>query len=121
MTTPSAKSQFLLLLRQPSGGTPPLEELKKIMALFEAWMKSLRAKRMVVGTNGLEGTGKVLRGSHGLSVTDGPYAETHEIIGGYVLIEADNLEAAVDAARNCPGLGYQMTVEVRPIRPMSGG
>ena len=115
MNTPTPKSQFLLILRQPPGGPPPPQELKKIMAEFHAWMESLRARNMVLGTNGLDPTGKVLRGAKGLSVTDGPYAEAKEIVGGYVLITADNLDDAVAAARDCPGLAYAMTVEVRAV------
>jgi len=116
MTTPSKKPQFLLLLRHPPGGTPPPDELKKIMARFAEWMKAMSAKGMVEGTNGLEGTGKVLRGPRGLSATDGPYPEAKEVVGGYVLITANNLDDAVAAARDCPGLDYHMVVEVRPVR-----
>ena len=114
-TTPD-RSHYLLLLRQPAGGTPPPDELHKIMARFAEWMDTMGAKGMVLSTNGLELSGKVLRGSRGLSITDGPYAEAKEVIGGYVLIAASNLEEAIEAARGCPGLDYHMAVEVRPIR-----
>lgn len=86
------------------------------MARFAAWMSGLNAKGMVEGTNGLETTGKVLRGPRGVSATDGPYPEAKEIVGGYVLINAGSFEAAVEAARDCPGLDYHMAVEVRPVR-----
>lgn len=85
------------------------------MIQFDAWMQAMSAKDMVLGTNGLAGSGAVLRGPRGVSATDGPYLETKEIVGGYVLIAADNLAEAVEAARGCPGLNYQMTVEVRPV------
>ena len=117
MNTQADKSQFLLLLRQPPGGTPPPDELRKIMARFGEWMQAMSAKGLVIGTNGLEITGKVLRGPRGTTITDGPYPESKEIVGGYVLIAADNLEEAIEAARDCPGLGYGMAVEVRPVRP----
>jgi hypothetical protein len=110
----SHRSHYLLVLRQPEGGVPPPEEMKKIMAQFTTWMDDLRKKEMVESTNGLELTGKVLRGRR---VIDGPYAETKEIIGGYVLISASNLDEAVEAAQACPGLDYNLTVEVRPVRP----
>jgi len=116
MNSSPPKSQFLLILRQPPGGAPPADALKKIMAEFHGWMEAMKAKDMVLGTNGLAPAGgKVLRGPKGLSVTDGPYAEAKEIVGGYVLIAADSLEAAVEAARGCPGLNYQMSVEVRAV------
>jgi len=116
MTTQSKTSQYLLLLRHPPGPPPPPEELQKIMSRFSAWMDAMSAKGMVAGSNGLEGTGQVLRGPRGISATDGPYPETKEIVGGYVLIKAESLHDAVEIARDCPGLDYQMVVEVRPVR-----
>jgi hypothetical protein len=109
------KSQFLLLLRQPPGSRPPPAILDPIMAQFALWMKDLQAKNMVVATNGLETTGKIVSGPHGSAITDGPYIESKEIVGGYVLIAADNEDQAIAAARGCPGLGYGMVVEVRRV------
>ena len=121
MNSPSSPSQFLLLLRQPHGDGPgpTPEEMRHIMSRFTAWMEGLSAKGMVAGTNGLESTGMVLRGPRGASVTDGPYAEAKEIVGGYVLINADSLDHAIEAARDCPGLEYRLTVEVRPVKQRS--
>ncbi len=116
MTESSDKSQFLLLLHQPNTGVGPTpEELKQIMARFKIWMDGLTAKGLVLGTNGLDVGGKILRGPRGASITDGPFAESKEIVGGYVLITADNLDHAVECARDCPGLDYRMAVEVRPV------
>lgn len=116
MSTPNRSSSYLLLLRQPAGGVPPPEELAKIMAKFNRWMARISDRRMLEGTNGLDITGKVLRrGRRGAKVTDGPYAETKEIVGGYVLIAAKSLAEAVKVAKACPGLEYNMTVEVRPV------
>lgn len=113
--TPS--SQYLLLLRQPGPGPGPApDEMQRIMARFHAWMEDLRAKNIVAGTNGLEPTGKVLREPGGAVITDGPYAETKEVIGGYILINATSLDEAVEIARGCPGLDYRLAVEVRPVK-----
>ncbi len=117
--TPS--SQYLLLLLQPGAGPGPTPaELKEIMSRFETWMSSLYAKGIVAGTNGLEPTGKILREPGGVVITDGPYAETKEVVGGYILINAASLDEAVAIARGCPGLDYRLAVEVRPVRPKSG-
>ena len=114
--------QFLLLLRQPNEAPhPSAEEMQHIINRFGAWIAGLNAQGVVISTNGLEDSGTVLRGRRGSSGTDGPYAEAKEIIGGYVLIAADSFEAAVDIARDCPGLDYRMTVEVRPVREMREG
>lgn len=58
-------------------------------------------------------TGRTLRPAGG--VEDGPYSETKEQLGGFYVIEAENLEAAVDWARKCPAHTHGGHVEVRPI------
>ena len=52
-------------------------------------------------------------------VTDGPFAETKEVLGGYYILECDDLDTALDAAARCPGAVHG-TVEVRPLAPMPG-
>jgi hypothetical protein len=49
-------------------------------------------------------------------VTDGPFAETKEALGGFYLIEVDHLDDAIEAAARCPG-GRYGSIEVRPIAP----
>ncbi|HWA25687.1 MAG TPA: YciI family protein [Lacunisphaera sp.] len=115
MPTNKPKTQYLLLLRQPPGPRPPPEYLEPIMAKFAQWMAGLKKKNMVVGTHGLDTGGKVLRGPGGKSISDGPYPEAKEIVGGYVLVQARNEAAAIKAAQGCPGLAYGMVVEVRRI------
>jgi hypothetical protein len=114
---PSSAS-YLLILRQPgTGGGPSPEKMREIMARFADWMDGLHAKDMVLGTNGLEATGRMLRGPIGETVvTDGPYVEAKEVVGGYVLLQARSLEEATEAAKQCPGLDYGMGVEVRAVK-----
>lgn len=113
----SKASQYLLLLHQPHTGPGPTpEQLRGIMAEFGVWMAGLHAKGVVAGTNGLEPVGKVLREPGGEMITDGPYAEAKEIVGGYILINARSLDEAVEIARGCPGLKYRLAVEVRPVQ-----
>jgi hypothetical protein len=50
-------------------------------------------------------------------VTDGPFAETKEVLGGYYVIDCPDLDAAIDAAARCPGALYG-SLEVRPIADM---
>jgi hypothetical protein len=108
--------QYLLLLHQPNTGPGPTPaELEKIMGHFKTWMDGLYAKGIAAGTNGLEPVGKVLREPGGAVITDGPYAESKEIVGGYILINATSLDEAVAIARGCPGLNYRLAVEVRPV------
>ena len=117
MLSSASPAQYLLLLHQPHTGPGPApKELQEIMAHFKTWMDGLYAKGIVAGTNGLEPTGKVLREPGGAVITDGPYAEAKEIIGGYILINAASLDEAVTIAQGCPGLNYRLTVEVRPLQ-----
>lgn len=53
-------------------------------------------------------------------VTDGPFAETKEALGGYYLIEAADLDEAIDLAKQCPGANWG-SIEVRPIRDQGAG
>ena len=119
MTTPSDLRQHLILLQYPSGAVQPSpEELKTVMARFAVWMDGLQQQGRVVATNGLELTGKMLRGPIGETViTDGPFAEGKEVVGGYVMLSPSTLAEAVAAAGACPGLDYRMIVEVRPVVP----
>lgn len=118
----TSSDQYLIILRQPGGGPGPTpEDLQKIMARFGEWMEGLYARNAVVGTNRLSPAGKVIRGSLGEAViTDGPYIEAKEVVGGYVLVKARSLKVAVGMAKRCPGLDYGMMIEVRPVQQRPG-
>ena len=110
------KSQFLLVFRHPQEGPDPTpEEMQKIFGRWMDWMKGMKARGQFVGADRLQDTGNVLRGPRGATVTDGPFAESKEIMGGYVIVEAADLAAATEIARGCPGLDGGTIVEVRPI------
>jgi hypothetical protein len=113
MSTPP-DPHYLLLLRH--SGTPPTPvELEAIMGQFKTWMDGIKARGEFVATDGLAFTGKVLR-LHG-TVTDGPFVEAKEIVGGFVIVAARDLDHATAIARGCPGLQQPgTTVEVRPIQ-----
>lgn len=122
MPTATKRKPHVLLMQYPEGATPPsAKELKTIMTRFGAWMETLTQEGRVAATNGLELTGKILRGPIGETViTDGPYAEGKEVVGGYVLLNPCTLKEAVKAAGQCPGLDYRMIVEVRPVSHGTG-
>jgi hypothetical protein len=112
------KTQFLLLFRHPIAGPDPTpEEMQQIFGKWMAWMKGMKAKGHYVGGDRLDDAGKVLR-PHGSSVTDGPYAEAKETVGGYIIVLADNLAQAAEIAKGCPGLEGETIVEVRPIEKL---
>ncbi|HVU35924.1 MAG TPA: YciI family protein, partial [Opitutaceae bacterium] len=57
----------------------------------------------------------VISGAQGERVTDGPFAEATEGIGGYFFLTVDSLDEATRVAQQCPSLPYGMVVEVRPV------
>lgn len=81
------------------------------------WMGSIAAQnKLVSGGNRLGDEGAVLRSA--TMITDGPYAETKEVIGGYIVVRAADLAEACELAKGCPMLtGGGGTVEVRSIIP----
>jgi len=118
MSTPE-KPQFLLLFRNRDDSPDPTpDEMQKIFGQWMEWMKGMKSKGQFVGADRLQDGGKVLRGTGGATVTDGPFAETKEIVGGYVIISADNLAKAAEIAKGCPGFAFGTIVEVRPIEQL---
>ena len=106
-------SEFLYLYRGGQRGTSP-EDSEQIMGKWMAWFKDLTASGSLKdGGQPLELEGKVVRGNG--TVTDGPFAEAKDIVGGYTLVEADSINRACELARGCPILERGGYVEVRPI------
>ena len=94
-------------------------DMEQIFRRWMAWVDELRAKGLYLGGEPLEPQpASVLRGATSVTVTDGPYAEAKEIVGGFILIRAASLAEAVAIARGCPGLPDGGSVEVRQVMPM---
>jgi len=89
-------------------------ELQAHVARWYTWSDELtRAGRRNAGTP-LDGPGATVRGRDRV-VTDGPYAESKDLVTGSMVIEADSLEDAVEVARGCPTYEFDGSVEVRPV------
>jgi hypothetical protein len=111
-------SEFAYLFR--GGAAPASPELgQQRMQKWVTWMKEL-------GQNGhlkdpghpLDSQGKMVKG-YAKSVTDGPYAETKDIVGGYLVIEAKDLDHAAEIAKDCPIFEAGGMVEIRPIMKLN--
>jgi hypothetical protein len=110
-------AEFLYLYRGGTRGATA-EESEQIMQKWMTWFKELTASgNLKDGGQPLEAEGKVVRDKRG-TVTDGPFAEAKDLVGGYTLIEAENLGRAAELAQGCPILERQGLVEVRPIMKM---
>lgn len=112
---------YLLALYDDPSAFDPMspEEMQRIVERYRTWSEGLAAGGHLVDGHKLEdGTGRVIRknGSGALAVSDGPYAETKEILGGFFLIQADSYDHAARLTGDCPHLEYG-TVEIRAVDP----
>jgi hypothetical protein len=114
MSTPTHNG-YMLIFRGTDWykGLSP-EEMQQVGDKWMAWFKGLMASGKAVAGNPLEREGKVI-GKNGRVVSDGPFAESKETIGGYFLLKVPTLDDAITIAQECPGLPYGIRVEVRPV------
>jgi len=114
--------RYLLMIYGDEGAEATMtpEDGAKMMAAYEKFGEEYGAKGVLRGGERLRPTSDAttvqVRGGN-LSTSDGPYAETKEQIGGFYLIEADNLDEAVSVAAAIPA-AHVGTIEVRPIWEM---
>lgn len=113
--------EFLLIFRREiisDEPQPSPEQMQASMKQWQDWLGGIAAQNKLVsqGNRLYSKTGKVLRA--GNVITDGPYVEVKEAIGGYSIIRAESLEEATELSKNCPVYGMNGNVEVREIVPM---
>jgi len=113
-------SKFIYLFRGNPTAYQSLspEQMQQTLKKWMDWKDTLE-KNGHINQFGerLDGTGKVVRGK-AKTVTDGPYIEVKDFIGGYMLVEARDIDQAVELARGCPVLESDGTVEIRPFVSM---
>lgn len=96
---------------------PSPEQMQASIKHWQDWIGGIAAQGKFVGTNQLGFQGKTLK--PGNVVTDGPYAEVKEIVGGYVIAKADTIDEAIELAKGCPILQYGGHVEVRDVMQLN--
>jgi hypothetical protein len=110
--------QYMLTMVQPVGIVPPPEVLEPVMRELAALNDEMRAAGAWVFAAALHQpeTSTVVR-AHGddVLVTDGPYAESKEFVGGFTMIRADDLDGALGWARRLARVLGGLPVEVRPV------
>jgi hypothetical protein len=115
-------AQYLLSVYQPDEGTLEPAVLDKIMHDVGAWEADLKQAGSWVFTAGLFGveSATVVRaGQAGMLITDGPFAEGKEHVGGFTILAADDLDAALRSAHRLSEI-TGLPIEVRPVRPGAG-
>jgi hypothetical protein len=115
-------SRFLLLLR---GGNQEIREYspkqyQELLQKYLDWSDQLRAAGKYLAGEPLEDTGRTVR-PNGQGIVEGPYTETREAIGGFVMVEAGDYGEAVAIAGGCPRLSHGGFIEVREIGEIHTG
>ncbi len=110
------KNGYLLLFRGKEwwNGVSP-EELQRMMDRVKDWFDGLAASGKLKAAQPLAREGALVSGKNGRILADGPFAESKEVIGGYVLLDVDSLDEAIVIAQSCPTLEFDTQVEVRPV------
>lgn len=117
MTTPENQvSKYLCLQRSLAPADPAQRpspaQMQEMYGQFMAWQETF--KDQISDMGGRVGAGQLVTEA---VPADGPFVEVKELIGGYMIVEADTLEGAIEVARGCPGLvGPRSGVEVMEIR-----
>jgi hypothetical protein len=117
-------SFYLLLLHERPADTAAISaaQMKEIVARYQAWAGGLAERGLLAGGEKLADDGGRhlrLQGDKPLA-TDGPYAEAHDVIGGYFVIKAATDAEAEALARECPHLQGRQWIEIRRIEVAGG-
>jgi len=113
---------YLLSVYQPEGTPPPADVLEKIMAELGTLRDEMKAAGVWVFSGGLNApsTATVLRLDRGdVLMTDGPFAEGKEYLGGFTIIRAPDLDSALDWGRRLARV-VTLPIEVRPFADEAG-
>jgi hypothetical protein len=111
--------KYLLLIygNEKAMGSAAPDATKQIVSAYNAYTTALRESGSYIAGEALQptATATAIRGAGSAAkVTDGPFAETREQLGGFYMIDTPDLDGAIAWARRCPGTEYG-TVEVRPV------
>ena len=90
-------------------------EIQKVVSQNNAWIEGLTAQGKAKPGHALQRQGATVSGKNGRVVSDGPFAESKEVIGGFLLLNVATLEEAVAIAKSSPSLAYGTSIEVRPV------
>lgn len=112
--------EFLMIFRNEfkPDFKPTAEQIQASIKQWQDWIGGIAAQGKFVGTNRLSSAdAKVMKPNN--VITDGPYAELKEIVGGYLIVNAENVDQALKLAEGCPIFGSGGNVEVREVISMS--
>ncbi len=105
---------FMLIFRgglDPQTASP--EEMQQNMEKWLEWVASLQANGSYIAGEALMPSGKTLH--KGNLITDGPFVESKEIVGGFFIVAAASIEEATEMAKGSPDLSLGGSVEIRDV------
>jgi len=107
--------EFMMIFRSESTAWENLspEQLQTNTKKWQDWIGGIAAQEKFVSTNRLGFSGKTIKPNN--VIIDGPYTELKEIVGGYMIVKAENLDDAIQMAKGCPTIDIGGHVEVRDI------
>lgn len=109
--------EFMLLFRNTQFEQRlSAEEMAEAMRRLNVWLERWSASGHIKSGQPLSYDGKIISGAKQRTVADGPFAESKEAIGGYVLVQAADFDEALKIADEWPLLDYDGIVELRPVR-----
>jgi len=114
----NAHSPYILFFRNSGPDVfQPLsaEQRQQLVARWNAWYEGLLADGRAVDGQPLELDTRLVSGPGGQRVVDGPFPESKEAIGGYVLLQVSGLAEATEIAQRHPALEYGIVIEIRPM------
>jgi hypothetical protein len=91
------------------------DEIQKVVSQNNAWIEGLTAQGKAKPGHALQRKGVTVSGKNGRVVLDGPFTESKEAIGGFLLLNVETLEEAIAIAKSSPNLAYGTSIEVRPV------
>lgn len=117
-------NQYMLLLHEKPASYADFSpaQMKEMIERYRAWSQQMAAQGLLVGGEKLvDDGGRQLRLAGGKPLaTDGPYAEAHDVVGGYFTIRAESDAHAEQLAATCPHLGGSNWIEIRRVDPIKG-
>jgi hypothetical protein len=108
------KYMFVYHRPETAGAKSSPEDMQRLMKKWQDWIADGMAKGWLVSRgNGLTDPCRVV--DNNKVVTDGPFMETKEIVGGFSIVQAENIDAAAELAKECPALLSKGHIEVRAL------
>jgi hypothetical protein len=112
-------SEFAFIFRGRNPNSPAEQQQQKTSQKWVAWMKELRAAGTITNPGQpLQGGGRTVSGRNHV-INDGPFAEAKDVVNGFIVIQARDLDEAVEISKGCPILDADGSVEVRPVLAFS--